>query len=64
MGEGFLLEMGGYGEGLITEWVEGAPDFRKWMGVRLKGRARLKVESFRCERCYYLESYAPPAREG
>jgi hypothetical protein len=56
--------MGGYGEGLITEWVEGAPDFRKWMGVRLKGRARLKVGSFRCERCYYLESYAPPAREG
>ena len=42
----------------ITEWVEGAPE-KKWYGLVIRGKRKLAVESWRCGRCAYLESYAP-----
>ena len=42
-----------------AEWVEGEPVISKWTGAKIKGRTVLPIETFRCERCYFLESYAP-----
>ena len=39
-------------------WVEGAPD-KRWYGLKLRGKRRLTIESWRCTRCAFLESYAP-----
>ena len=43
----------------VPAWIEGAPEKSIWTGVKIKGRKRLEVETHRCQRCHYLESYAP-----
>jgi hypothetical protein len=60
MEAGFVLDQM-YGEMAQTAWIEGAPERSFWTGVKLKGRERLPVSTFRCPACGYLESYAPPA---
>jgi hypothetical protein len=42
-----------------TIWVSGIPDTSIWVGLKLKGRERLEIVTYRCTRCGYLESYAP-----
>ena len=60
MDEGYVVDRteGGY---LVSSWVEGQPEKSFWVGLRIKGRARLPVRTFRCRRCGFLESYAPSA---
>ena len=58
MDEGYLLDQGHSGLAQLS-WVEGAPERSFWTGLRVKDRARLRVRTFRCVRCAYLESYAP-----
>lgn len=60
MDEGFVMDEG-YGSRHAAHWVEGAPVRSLWTGLKLKGRTRLPVRSWRCRRCHYLEQYAPPA---
>lgn len=57
---GFILD-NTYGARLQSEWVEGAPERSRWTGVKLTGKELLPILTFRCARCGYLESYAPPA---
>ena len=42
-----------------STWVEGAPVRSFWFGLKLDGHPRLRVTTFRCPTCGYLESYAP-----
>ena len=42
-------------------WIEGAPEKSFWIGIKTRGRRKLKIETWRCGRCGYLESYAPGA---
>ncbi|MBV8685792.1 MAG: hypothetical protein JOZ90_08970 [Alphaproteobacteria bacterium] len=60
MAEGFTLDkiQGGVA---AASWVEGTPEKSFWTGLKLKGRARLDIATWRCRRCGYLESYAPDA---
>ena len=58
MAEGFLVDRTHGGAG-VTAWVEGEPVKSVWTGLKLKGRARIDVSSWRCRRCGFLESYAP-----
>jgi len=60
MEQGFLLELKDGNQKVATEWIEGAVE-KAWYGLRIKGKKRLPVETFRCGRCTYLESYAPEA---
>lgn len=55
--EGFTLDHSS-GESLAAEWVEGPPERSFWTGVKTRGKDRLPIQTFRCERCGYLESYA------
>ena len=43
------------------EWAEGVPEPSFWTGLKLGGRERHAVTTFRCPACAYLESYAPSA---
>ena len=65
MAPGFLLDRGYNDQGRVAEWIEGAPDPSFWQGLKLDGRQRLPVESWRCSACGLLTSYArapsPPA---
>jgi hypothetical protein len=60
MEEGFVLD-NTHGARLQSEWVEGAPDPSFWTGIKLKGKEKIPIATFRCQRCGYLESYASPA---
>jgi hypothetical protein len=61
MERGFVLDQT-YGAVMQSAWMEGAPERSIWTGgVKLKGRRRLPVTTYRCPRCGYLESYARPA---
>jgi len=60
MEPGFVLDQT-YGANLQAEWVEGSPTPTGWTGVKMKGRERIPVTTYRCERCGYLESFATPA---
>ncbi len=58
MEEGFLLDRG-HGNTLSqSEWVGGTPEKSFWGGIRVKGRNRIKAETYRCPRCGFLQSYA------
>jgi hypothetical protein len=46
----------------VEVWVEGKPEKSFWTGIKTKGgRKRLDIETWRCGRCCFLESYAPEA---
>jgi hypothetical protein len=64
MHPGFFLDSKHGDRRGTTDWIEGAPERSLWMGVKLKGRQRLPVTVYRCERCGFLESYALPAGSG
>ena len=53
---GFLVDTSRH-EG-VGRWASGEPTFYFLRVLRMKGRRRLLVESWRCKRCGYLESYA------
>ena len=58
MDTGFLLELKDGNAKAATDWVEG-PIEKAWYGLKVRGKKRLPVETWRCGRCAYLESYAP-----
>jgi hypothetical protein len=58
MKRGFLLDQG-HGHVYASSWVEGPVERSIWVGVKTRGRAKYSVESFRCEKCGLLKSYAP-----
>jgi DNA gyrase inhibitor GyrI len=42
----------------VSTWVEGSPEKSFWMGLSLKGRKTIETQTFRCDKCGFLESYA------
>ena len=60
MTEGFVLDAT-HGAVTVSSWVEGPPVKSMWTGVKLSGKARSDVASWRCNRCGFLEHYAPAA---
>lgn len=59
MHPGYLLDQGHGGSRSQSQWVAGQPQKSFWTGLTIKGRHVLPVVTYRCERCGYLESYAP-----
>jgi hypothetical protein len=45
----------------VSQWVEGPPRKRFFGMVKVRGLRQHPVETWRCGRCHYLESYAPGA---
>lgn len=59
MSEGFTLDKTDSTR-KVAEWVEGVPEVSRWTGAKIKSRRLLPIATYRCERCFYLENYAPP----
>ncbi len=57
MAEGFVVDTS-YGTMTVSGWVEGAPEKSMWTGLKLSGRARSDIVTWRCNRCGFLEQYA------
>lgn len=58
MQEGFVMDRGHYSFPAEQQWVEGEAQTSFWTGLKTDGRQQFKVETYRCERCGRLESYA------
>ena len=56
MEEGFILDAAD--TPWVARWIEGPPQVSRWFGAKLKGRRQSQIQTFRCVRCNYLESYA------
>ncbi len=57
MAEGFVLDADHNGGHKVSRWIEGAPE-KHWYGLRIRGKRQIGVQTFRCNRCGFLESYA------
>jgi Domain of unknown function (DUF6487) len=57
MTEGFLLDTI-YDGNKVGQWFEGIPQIGFLGSVKLRGRKKFDVRSWRCERCGFLENYA------
>jgi hypothetical protein len=42
----------------VANWVAGEPERSMRTGLKLRGKDKLDVITYRCGRCGYLESYA------
>ena len=58
MVEGFVLDGRDHGSRAVSEWHAGPPQKSFWFGIKLSPKP-LRIASFRCGRCGYLENYAP-----
>jgi hypothetical protein len=57
MDQGFVPEAKDHST-KVERWFEGAPQ-KKWYGLKTRGLRSHEIETWRCGRCAYLESYAP-----
>jgi hypothetical protein len=57
MESGYILDEG-YGTRTVGQWIAGEPERSMWNGLKLRGKAKQNVVTYRCKRCGYLESYA------
>lgn len=57
MEEGFIVDET-YGTRAVPKWVAGEPQKSIWTGLKLRGKDKRDVTTYRCKRCGYLESYA------
>ena len=48
----------GYGTRTVANWVAGEPERSMWTGLKLRGKEKVGITTYRCRRCGYLESYA------
>jgi hypothetical protein len=58
MESGFVIDKTGSSLASAPEWAEGAPERSFWTGLKVAGRERHAVVTYRCTACGYLESYA------
>ena len=57
MERGFIIDEG-YGKRTVPRWVLGEAEVSAWTGLKIRGKDKLDVTTYRCRRCGYLESYA------
>ena len=58
MEQGFVPDTKDHGSN-VGYWVEGAAEKSFWGFLKTRGRRKLAIQTWRCPRCHYLESYAP-----
>jgi hypothetical protein len=57
MEEGYVLDRS-YAQELVASWIAGKPEKSRWTGLKTRGKPHLEIQTFRCSKCGYLESYA------
>ena len=57
MKEGFPVDMV-HNSARVAQWMEGPPEVWFLNILRTRGKRKLPIESWRCMKCGYLESYA------
>ena len=60
MDEGFLIDVE-HGSAHVTQWASGTPAYHLFRILKMKGRRKIPVQTWRCASCGFLESYANDA---
>ena len=60
MTEGFVLDEG-YGTTKVSTWQAGQPKNSFWQGIKQMKKDQVRISTWRCDRCGFLESYAQPS---
>ena len=58
MSEGFVADRTHHSAAAVPSWVEGQPERSVWTGLKLGGKPRIDIATWRCTRCGFLEQYA------
>jgi hypothetical protein len=58
MSEGFVADRTHHSAAAVPIWVEGQPEGSVWTGLKLRGKPRAGIATWRCRRCGFLEHYA------
>jgi len=58
MEPGYVLDRSHGGSYTTQSWIEGEAEKSFWFGLKTGGREKFGVQTFRCEKCGYLEAYA------
>ena len=59
MSEGVIADLG-HGQWRVASFIPGAPTVSKWFGLKVRRKDLVPTQTYRCSRCGFLESYAPP----
>ncbi|MBN8247083.1 MAG: hypothetical protein J0L84_06525 [Verrucomicrobia bacterium] len=54
---GYLMDRAHHHTRAPATWVEGEPVKSYWTGTNISGKEQLEVNTYRCPKCGYLESY-------
>ena len=57
MEPGFIVDEG-YGTRTVAKWIARRAGKSMWTGLKIRGKDKHDVTTYRCRRCGYLESYA------
>ena len=57
METGFIVDEG-YGTRTVSRWVRGEPQFGFFGNLKVRRKEGADIDTYRCTRCGYLESYA------
>jgi hypothetical protein len=57
MEEGFLADHS-HDMVLPSQWIGGEPEKNFWGWFKMRGKVKIQIATYRCNRCGYLESYA------
>ena len=55
---GFIVDQGDSGIAHASQWQGGEPRRTWYGGIKLPEGEQVKLTTYRCDRCGYLESYA------
>lgn len=58
MTEGFVMDTNQHQQRTVSTWVEGIPEKSFWLGLKLGKKPKFEIQTWRCGRCGFLESYA------
>lgn len=57
MSQGFVVDVNQHSQRTVSTWVTGAPE-KGWFGVKVGRKPTFQIQTWRCGRCGFLESYA------
>ncbi|HWW01559.1 MAG TPA: hypothetical protein VNZ64_17810 [Candidatus Acidoferrum sp.] len=43
----------------VVHWFEGVPEYGFFGGIKATKKRQFRLQTFRCSKCGFLESYAP-----
>jgi Domain of unknown function (DUF6487) len=56
---GFVVDYAHANSPTVAKWTAGAPEKSFWFGLKLRGKERVPIVTYRCPKCALLQLYAP-----